>query len=549
MKVRSPLLILTLIIILGAFLRLNGFLFSPPGFHIDESDIGYQAYSLLKTGRDYYGNFLPIHPQSFVDRRPFLYMYLLLPFIKFLGLNTLAVRFPSLLFGTLTIPAIYYLSRHFSSRLGLSAALILAILPWHIHYSRVGYELTTMLFLLTVGIGFLIRWLDNQKVFYLNLGLVFSLLTIYTYATAKLVVPLILLALLLPKFKRLPKLSLALVGVFLIPIIWDTLHGIGGERFKVLSIFTDTNGISQYLHLRWLATYTHFWGKFYKIFLSNPVYFFYQIAANYLNTFSPQYLIFNGDPNPRHVVPASGVAGFSITILFILGVYMALRRSPQSLKYLFFALLLITPLAAAITRDGQYHSTRLFLVILPLSLFAGFGLSQLLTDFRRRVFQITLICLILLLSFEVIRDQFLRLGVYPISGYSSFNYGWEELVQKINQHKKKFTAVLIDNSEGAPIQTLYAFYKKANPIDFQLLAKSADIYLEKPSVGAKRFTFDNVFFTPLNLVVVDTKKWHNLLLVLPAAGNENDKLNKFNVVDKVDDPLHRPLFYLLTVKD
>ena len=53
----------------------------------------------MLTGKDEYGNFLPLNLKSFGDYKPALYAYLEIPFIAILGLNELSVRLPSVLAG------------------------------------------------------------------------------------------------------------------------------------------------------------------------------------------------------------------------------------------------------------------------------------------------------------------------------------------------------------------------------------------------------------------------------------------------------------------
>ena len=77
------------IFLLALFLRFYLLPIHPAGLYWDEYDTGYQAYSLLKTGRDYFGNLFPAHLQSFADYRSGLYMYLTVPFIKTIGLRYL----------------------------------------------------------------------------------------------------------------------------------------------------------------------------------------------------------------------------------------------------------------------------------------------------------------------------------------------------------------------------------------------------------------------------------------------------------------------------
>ena len=60
-------LILFLIVILAFLLRFYQLSTNPPGLNLDEVAIGYNAYSILRTGRDEYGKFLPIVFRSHDD--------------------------------------------------------------------------------------------------------------------------------------------------------------------------------------------------------------------------------------------------------------------------------------------------------------------------------------------------------------------------------------------------------------------------------------------------------------------------------------------------
>src|SRR3989344_9220132 len=101
-------IILFLILTLAFLLRFWN-LDSYPALNADEAAIGYNAYSLIQTGHDEHGNFWPIHFQSFNDYKPGLYFYMVLPFVKVLGLNESAVRIPGALLGVATVYLIYLL--------------------------------------------------------------------------------------------------------------------------------------------------------------------------------------------------------------------------------------------------------------------------------------------------------------------------------------------------------------------------------------------------------------------------------------------------------
>ena len=94
---------LVLIIVLAAFLRFYQLGVNPPGLNWDETAHGYNAYSILKTGRDEYGYFMPLSFRSFDDYKPPLYTYLVVPSVAIFGLNSFAVRFPSALLGVLAV--------------------------------------------------------------------------------------------------------------------------------------------------------------------------------------------------------------------------------------------------------------------------------------------------------------------------------------------------------------------------------------------------------------------------------------------------------------
>ena len=90
--------ILLVIVLLAAVIRLWQLDSNPPGLTWDEAALGYNGYSIMQTGRDEYGSFLPLSLKSFGDYKPAVYAYLTIPFIAILGLTEWAVRLPSALF-------------------------------------------------------------------------------------------------------------------------------------------------------------------------------------------------------------------------------------------------------------------------------------------------------------------------------------------------------------------------------------------------------------------------------------------------------------------
>src|SRR3989304_9185460 len=143
-------LILSFILILSTVVRLGFVTTSPPELFGDEIDAGYQAYSLLKTGRDLYNQPLPPYIHSLSEWRAPLLMYFTVPTIAVFGTTELGVRAPEVILGSLG-PAIIFLltfATTKSKKLSFLAALSLCLTPWHLHYSRVAFESVLLLDLL-----------------------------------------------------------------------------------------------------------------------------------------------------------------------------------------------------------------------------------------------------------------------------------------------------------------------------------------------------------------------------------------------------------------
>ena len=111
MKIKLSNLILGLIILIATFFRFYNLSVVPPQATVDEVSIGYNAFSILKTGADEYGTKFPILLRAYDDYRPALYVYLVLPFVALFNLSVLAVRLPSVILSTLSIVAVYLLLR------------------------------------------------------------------------------------------------------------------------------------------------------------------------------------------------------------------------------------------------------------------------------------------------------------------------------------------------------------------------------------------------------------------------------------------------------
>lgn len=139
---RDQFLLIT-IILFGLIIRLFMLNKIPNGFANDEAAISYQSYSILKTAKDTWGNFLPLTSfKDFGEHLPALTVYLMIPSILVFGLNEFSSRLPHVLIATITIFIVYLITQELfrNKKISLISALFLSFSPLNIGWSRFVYE-------------------------------------------------------------------------------------------------------------------------------------------------------------------------------------------------------------------------------------------------------------------------------------------------------------------------------------------------------------------------------------------------------------------------
>ena len=305
----------------------------------DELDVGYQAYSLLKTGRDYRGNILPIYIESFSESRAPLFLYSTIPFVTVFGLNEWGVRLTAVFWGILDIIFIYLLANYLFKKkeIGLVSAFLTAVIPWHIHYSRAGFEVTLLLFLILSGTYFFLLGLSRKKNLLFLSAILFGL-SFYTYNTANIFVPLLLIYLFL-HYRNIIKNNLKnivfsgiILFVILLPLGLKIIQGSASSRFLQISIFSNKKIIESIISKRSSVQEI---GIIEKVFHNKLQAWGDEIKNNYLISFSPQFLFINGDPNPRHTVPGFGEIYWILLTPLLTGIYVLIKDHEKDGNLLF----------------------------------------------------------------------------------------------------------------------------------------------------------------------------------------------------------------------
>jgi len=190
-----PHLCLMVLLVVATLLRLPLLSSIPAGLHGDEACIGYDAYSMWETGRDQYGAFMPLFAQAFGDYDEGLHRYIVMPFVALFGLNEQAIRLPNALAGILTVWVFYYLVLNLfqDRRLAFLAALLLAISPWHVHFSRWSVRAIFLPLFFCLALHLFLLGLKQPRKLVLS-GLMFGL-SLHTYNSARVFIPLFLVGL------------------------------------------------------------------------------------------------------------------------------------------------------------------------------------------------------------------------------------------------------------------------------------------------------------------------------------------------------------------
>jgi 4-amino-4-deoxy-L-arabinose transferase-like glycosyltransferase len=561
--------ILLVILLVASFLRLFKLSVNPPSLFGDELDLGYHAYSIAKTGRDYQGNLMPLHFHSLAEWRTPLYLYSAVPTVAVFGVTPLGVRLPAAFFGILTVGAMYFLTRRMfdSEKIGLFAAGLLAISPWHLHYSRAGFEVTELLFFLIFGLLMFLKSLDENK--WLWLSVVFLVLTPLIYSTAKMFTPFLMLCLFVLyrdrifKFEKKELKKAIIAGLILgAPIVWSTLFGGGATRFNYISVFSDPTIESEVGFARGIdagvrgETGLALTPKFLDRVIHNKFTFVGErIVKNYFQSFSTEFLFMKGDPDPRHSIGIGELYRIEVVMLLAGIIFLfTSKKVSQKVKLFIFLWIMLAPVPAAITRDGGNHATRL-IVALPTYIFLiAFGLNTVFEKLSGNYLKLAtagIAGLYALSLFFYIHEYYVH---YPWYSQRWWHAGWGEAISSVKEIDTDYDRVIISMS-GEPAWIFFAGHYQYDPSKWQSefpIGRDEEV----PGFGKISHTGKFYFGTPDKDIqiyglsrVIDSK---TLYLANANEVGENLILNPdkgpsgLKLIKSIPFPSGEPAFYLFS---
>ena len=497
---------LLVILLFGFILRTIFLGIVPPGFNADEAALGYNAYSILKTGKDEWGESFPLVFKSFSDYKPGLYVYLAVPFIAVLGLNEFAVRLPSIILGLFSIYFIYLLSKEIFKKeiVSLSSAFLLAISPWHIHYSRGAWETNIATFFILVGVWAFLKGLQKSNFFYLSA--ISFLGAMYSYQSPRLIIPLLALLLVTAFWREIFlreknnrfSINKGLIGpmivsvLFIIPLIFIMTSNKGLARFQGVSIFTDTGSSVRVDQKRGEHDNSNDLAS--KLYHNRLIAFGLDFTTHYLDHFDPQFLFISGDPLGRNKIPDMGQMYLFEIVTLLVGVYFIIKTNTPYSKVIFLWLL-IAPIASSLTYQTP-HALRAANMVVPLVLISGTGLGFLLESLLRlkllyrSVFFSGLIIVLIFFISNFFDQYFIHL---PKTYALEWEYGFSQMATYVLENKDKYKKVLITDQYDQPY-ILMLFYSKYDPISYYQSARPTGV--DKFGFSTVR-SFDKFEFRPI----------------------------------------------------
>lgn len=482
MKIFNSKVFFITIILIAIFLRFFQLGINPPSLTWDEVSWGYNAYSLGIEGKDEFGRLLPHdYLESFGDFKPPMYAYLDIIPVALFGLNELAVRFPSALFGVLTVALTYFLVKRIfyksknANSYALLSALFLAISPWHILLSRAAFEANVASFFIVLGVFGFIASMQDKK-WYLVISAVSFALSMYTFNTSRIVAPLLVLILIIIFRNKLWQIKKQAITAFLVgflifaPIIGFLFSPQAGLRFKEVNIFTDAEVVknaNQLIENDGNAIWS-------KVLHNRRVLYSIEYVKHYFDNLSPMFLFIRGDGNPKFSTQEVGQMYIFDIIFFVTGIFLLFRKK-EGYYWLIPLWLLIGIIPAATARETP-HALRIETILPTFQILTAYGFVQLVDLLKKRkVIVSTVLLFLLLLNFVYFANNYFK--HYKIDYSGEWQYGYKESIAYVKSIEKDYDFVQITDALGRPY-IYYLFYGKIAPDDFR-----NDSKIERDSFG------------------------------------------------------------------
>jgi len=475
MRIKRDFFIIFFIFLIAFVLRFYKLGEVPFGFYQDESAIGYNAFSIIETGKDEYGKSFPVYFKSFGDYKLPIYIYSTIIPIKIFGLNEFAVRFPSAFFGFLSVIIFYFFIKKITKEKNLSiiATALFSFNPWLLHYNRATFEVSICLFLFLLGGLLLYKSFEKKSLFSFLIGTFCFIINIYTYNLTRFLSPILyflIIGLNIKEFKFIKKKEIIITFIFLLislaPFLKTFFTSGGVSSASGTLIFSSAKVLAPLSEFR--SYFIDLPSVFSKLFFNSYELIFWQYLKNIVSYFSTSFFFVSGSEHGNHGIGDFGLFYIFEFPLIIFGLVKIIREKNKWFNlFLLWGLLVI--LVSSLTRDIP-HATRSFFLIVPFEIISAIGLLDFVNNIKnikkKYLKQVIFIASIIFVFYNYVyyfSSYYVR---FPVLYAKSWKAEDRNVSLYIKDNQNKYDKIIFDRSTGF-VYTSLLFYLKYNPFDFQ----------------------------------------------------------------------------------
>ncbi len=468
MRLNKNIITLLIILLIATMLRFYKLGTVPTSLNADEAAIGYNAYSILKTGKDEYGKKLPLLFQSFDDYKLPVYVYLTVPSVAVFGLNDFSVRFPSALLGILTVGATYFFVAALFANINIAliASFLLAISPWHLQFSRSAYEANTSVFFLVLGMMVLLRSIQKHTLYIW--GFISLAISIWTYHSSRIFIPLIVISFIVLYHQIILKnmrsfvLGLIVLCAISLPLYILSFSSTGLVRARGVSALDDVS-----LNRRnalWRVTDIQSGIPWSNIYHNQRLVSLFVIMKGYLDHYNPNFF-FSEIVQGKYHAPGVGLLYLWELPFLLYGIHAVLNMKVKG-KWILLLWFLFAPIAASPTQMLP-HPVRTLVFLPSLQIFVAVGIWEMYTRFVRhkKAEKLTIAfgLAVIIVNFWYYLHQYYT--HMPIDNAKDWQYGHKEVVDTVKVMQDKFDTVVVSTTLDQPY-IFFLYYLAFDPAKY-----------------------------------------------------------------------------------
>lgn len=538
------------ILIIAALTRLLFLGQFPNGFTGDEAQQGYSAYSILKTGKDEWGEILPLFPRGFGDFKPPLYTYLTIPMIAIFGLTVEAVRLPAAIVGILSVLVVFFLAKELTNgasgtknkKIAFWSAFLLAISPWHIQLSRTAFE---------GGVGvltfslFLLYFLKSSAKNYI-LASIFAGLTLYTYHSWRLFIIFLLMGLVIVYRKKLligkNWVAALILAVFFLPLVFN-INSILARSSDVG--ITSQSQITGYFQNKSISILPY---QIDRVFDNKVIFIGSEFLKNYLSYFSPSFFFTGARSDGSYLnFPGFGLL-FTVELVFWFFAFTHIffkgfenKQSFSTSRKIILLWFFLAPLPSALATGGM-NAGRTPNYLPLTAIISAIGAVSFLNwlDTKKNIVfsKVNILIGVLFISlFYFMHFYFIKL---PNNPPHNLRFGYDRVFKKVLEVQNDYDKVIFSKVFTEP-QIFIGFYGKIDPTTYQNASKDWLRY-----VDAKRSYIDQLESWNLGKFLFEDLNWQkkesqrkNALIISKPEDFPDDVISILDVKNPKGQILYR----------